>query len=70
MLVLTTGQIRDQIERDTGQPVDRDAVAYAIRKGGIQAIQRAGMVRLFSPDTVAQVRHFLETKRNYKHEIK
>lgn len=35
--------------------LDRDLVAYLIRKGHIKPIGRAGMVRVFPPEAVKQV---------------
>ncbi len=58
MLVLSTGQIAEQVG------ADRDRVSYAIRKAGVKPIGRAGMVRLFSESAVAAVKDFLDTKRN------
>jgi hypothetical protein len=57
MLVLSTGQIAAEI----GQ--DRDRVAYAIRKAGVQPVGRAGMVRLFPESAIAAVKGFLATGR-------
>ena len=63
VLVFSTGQIRDRIAEETGQPLDRDAVAYALRKADVKPIGRAGLVRLFAPSAVATVRDFLDGKR-------
>lgn len=62
-MLLSIGQIKDEIERAIGQPVDRDAVAYAIRKVNVQPVQRAGLVRLFRPETVATVCEFIQARR-------
>ncbi len=57
MLVLTTGQIAEQIGSD------RDRVAYAIRKARVEPVGRAGMVRLFPQSAVGIVREFLAANR-------
>lgn len=57
MLVLTTGQIAEQVNED------RDRVSYAIRKAGIKPIGRAGLVRLFPQSAVSAVREFIELRR-------
>ena len=57
MILLTSGQIAEKVGDD------RDRVAYAIRKTGIEPIGRAGIVRLFAPSAVDTVRQFLQTKR-------
>jgi hypothetical protein len=57
MLVLSTGQIAEQIGED------RDAVSYAIRKAGVQPVGRAGLVRLFPQSAVETIRTFLATRR-------
>jgi hypothetical protein len=54
MLVLSTGQIAEQINED------RDRVSYAIRKTGVKPIGRAGIVRLFPESAVGAVREFLK----------
>ena len=56
MEVMTVGDIA----RELG--VDRDAVAYAVRRTNIQAVGRAGIVRLFPGGCVSVVRHFLRSK--------
>lgn len=56
MLVLTTGQIAQQINED------RDRVSYAIRKAGIKPVGRAGLVRLFPESVVNTVREFLQDR--------
>ena len=58
MLVLTTGQIAEQIGED------RDRVSYAIRKAGVQPIGRAGLVRLFPQTALNAVKVFLDAKRS------
>jgi hypothetical protein len=58
MLVLSSGQIAEQI----GQ--DRDRVSYAIRKAGVRPIGRAGIVRLFPQSAVSTVREFLQSKQS------
>ena len=60
MLVLTTGQIAEQIG------TDRDRVAYAIRKARVEPVGRAGMVRLFPQSAVGVVRDFLAANRTRK----
>ncbi len=45
----TTGSIALQLG------LDRDLVAYLIRKGNIKPIGRAGIIRLFSAEAVKQV---------------
>ena len=57
MLVLTTGQIAQQVN------ADRDRVSYAIRKTGVKPVGRAGLVRLFPQSAVATVREFLQSRR-------
>lgn len=61
MVILSTGQIAEQIGED------RDAVSYAIRKGGVQPVGRAGLVRLFPQSAVDTVRTFLAGKRKPAH---
>lgn len=56
MLVLTTGQIAQQVNED------RDRVSYAIRKMGVKPIGRAGIVRLFPQSAVITVKEFLQTR--------
>jgi hypothetical protein len=63
MMLLTSGQIARQIHED------RDRVAYALRKTGVEPIGRAGLVRLFGPDALEKVRQFLDTKTNRRQEI-
>jgi hypothetical protein len=58
MLVLTTGQIAQQVNED------RDRVSYAIRKTGVRPIGRAGMVRLFPQSAVNTVREFLQPRQS------
>ena len=57
MVVLTTGQIAQQVNED------RDRVSYAIRKAGIKPVGRAGLVRLFPQSAVSTVREFLQTRQ-------
>jgi hypothetical protein len=57
MLVLTTGQIAEQVNED------RDRVSYAIRKTGIKPVGRAGLVRLFPQSAVNTVREFLQIRQ-------
>ena len=57
MQFLTTGEIAKQLV------VDRDAVSYAIRKLGIEPVQRAGQVRLFNSNIAEQVRDYLNQGR-------
>jgi len=42
--------------------VDRDAVAYAIRKAQIEPMGRAGLVKLFPTTTLDTVRAFIKKK--------
>ncbi len=63
MSVLSTGQVAREIARQVGHPIDRDEVAYAVRKLHIQPVGRAGLVRLFAPDVVDAVQAFLTSKR-------
>lgn len=60
---LTTGDIAEKLN------VDRDAVAYAIRKAKIQPVGRAGIVRMFSGTTVASVKKFINSKGRNKKEV-
>ncbi len=57
MLVLSTGQIAEEI----GQ--DRDRVSYAIRKVGVKPVGQAGLVRLFPQSAANTVREFLESRQ-------
>ncbi len=63
MLVLSTGQIAEEIGED------RDRVSYAIRKAGVKPIGRAGLVRLFPQSAVATVKDFLQEKRDQKEHV-
>jgi len=54
---LTIGDIAKKLD------IDRDAVAYAVRKTNIEPVGRAGIVRLFSGTAVVTVRTFIATKR-------
>jgi hypothetical protein len=56
MLVLSTGQIAEEIGED------RDRVSYAIRKAGVQPVGRAGLVRLFPQSAVTTIKNFLDRK--------
>jgi len=57
MVVLSTGQIAEQVNED------RDRVSYAIRKTGVKPIGRAGIVRLFPQSAVSTVREFLKSRQ-------
>jgi hypothetical protein len=57
MLLLSTGQIAEQIGED------RDRVSYAIRKAGIKPVGRAGLVRLFPQSAVSAVEEFLKSRQ-------
>ena len=54
---LTTGAIAKRLG------VDRDVVAYALRKGRVEPIGFAGQVRLFSDDALIVVREFVAHRR-------
>jgi len=60
MNLLTTGNIANKLG------VDRDAVNYALRRANVAPVGRAGIVRLFSEDSVEAVRKFLKQKRCYR----
>ena len=53
----TTGSIARKLG------VDRDVVNYMLRKGNVDPIGRAGIVRLFEPSAVDVVRKMLASKR-------
>lgn len=57
MEVITTGVIAEKLG------VDRDEVAYALRKGKVKPIGRAGIVRLYGPETIDVVKMVLASKR-------
>lgn len=61
MLVMTTGQIAEQLGED------RDRVSYAVRKAGIQPVGRAGLVRLFPQTAITTIKDFLGAKRQAEH---
>jgi len=63
MNFLTVSDIARSLE------VDRDAVAYAIRKARIEPAGRAGLVRLFPASTLVSVRDFIGSKRQSRKEI-
>jgi hypothetical protein len=56
MRYVTTGDIA----RLTGR--DRDQISYALRKGGVEPIGRAGIVRLFPASAIDIVQEFFETR--------
>ena len=62
MNLLTSGDITKSLNIG-GLKVDRDAVSYALRKGKIQPVGRAGIVRLFPGTAVSAVKDFLDSKR-------
>jgi len=62
MNLLTTGDIAQKLN------VDRDAVSYALRKGKILPIGRAGIVRLFPGTAVVAVKGFLDSKKRTRKE--
>jgi hypothetical protein len=68
MNLVTSGDITESLKAN-GVEVDRDAVAYAIRKANVQPIGRAGIVRLFPTSAVVAVKAFLESKRQREKEI-
>lgn len=53
---LTTGKIAKQLD------VDRDAVAYALRKLRISPIGRAGLARIYDKTCIAAIETFLNNK--------
>lgn len=53
----TTGSIARKLG------IDRDVVNYALRKGKVAPIGRAGIVRLFEPKAVNVVKKMLASKR-------
>jgi hypothetical protein len=55
----TTGTIAKQLG------LDRDLVTYLIRKGGIEPVGRAGVIRVFPPDAVKRVAR-LATQHTYR----
>jgi len=57
MEVITTGVIAERLG------VDRDEVAYALRKGKVAPIGRAGIVRLFDSEAIVVVQKVLASKR-------
>ena len=57
MNLLTTGEIAKLLN------VDRDAVAYALRKLRVKPEGRAGHVRVFAETAVPAVQSFLKSKR-------
>jgi len=62
MDLLTSGDIANRLTAE-GIDANRDRVAYALRKGNIQAMGRAGIVRLFPESAVFAVKMFLESRR-------
>ena len=58
MNLMTVGDIARKLD------VDRDAVAYAIRKSRIEPVGRAGLVRLFPGNTVATIKDFMDTRQH------
>lgn len=64
MNLVTTGDIAQRLK------VDRDAVSYALRRGKIQPVGRAGIVRLFSEGVVETVKNYLDSKQQRKQLIK
>ena len=56
----TTGDIAKELN------IDRDVVAYALRKASIQPVGRAGQVRLFSAAALEIVEHHLEKLYKFK----
>lgn len=56
----TTGSIARKLG------IDRDVVNYALRKGRVNPIGRAGIVRLFEPGAVGVVRKMIASKRQRK----
>ena len=62
MVLFTTGAITKTL-RESGLPVDRDQVCYAVRKLCLEPVGIAGPARVFSQSAVAAVREFLNAKR-------
>lgn len=56
MKFLTTGEIAKRLN------VDRDAVAYALRKTKVKPVGWAGQVRVFPEIALAAVEKFLSSK--------
>jgi hypothetical protein len=57
MIVLSTGQIAEQVNED------RDRVSYAIWKTGLKPVGRVGLVCLFPESAVSTVREFLTSQQ-------
>lgn len=57
---LTTGDIARKLG------LDRDKVVYVIRKLGIEAVQRAGMVNLYTDEVIKPIREFLRNQEPRK----
>jgi len=57
MEFITTGVIAERLG------VDRDEVAYALRKGRVTPIGRAGIVRLYGPESIDVVKKIIASKR-------
>ncbi|MBN2315939.1 MAG: hypothetical protein JXM79_18580 [Sedimentisphaerales bacterium] len=62
MDIVTVSDIANKLD------IDRDAVAYAIRKAGVEPLGRAGIVRLFPGSAVGTVKRFIRSKRQYRRE--
>jgi hypothetical protein len=58
MNLITVGDIAKKLD------IDRDAVAYAIRKENIEPVGRAGLVRLFPDTALDTVRYFIKRKKS------
>ncbi len=58
MGINTTGTILQQL-RAEGFPVDRNRVAYLLRKGEVQPLGRAGIVNVYPDEAVDAVRDLL-----------
>ena len=56
MVPVTTGSIAKTLN------VDRDTVAYAIRKIGVEPIGRAGIVRMFDTSVTKKVKAYIENR--------
>ena len=57
MSFVTTGQMAEQLG------VDRDRVCYLLRKAKIRPVARAGLTRLYPPETLAIVKRLEKSPR-------
>ena len=56
--LMTTGDITDAI-RSEGQDTERHKVDHALRMLRVEAVTRAGIVRLYNPDVLPPIRRYL-----------